>query len=211
LRATGLTWLAMFGDEPLSIRDAAGHANFATTEGYIRRGATRRDSASPSLHCRLRCSRRSQATGSRSRSRARKYPESLRPQRDLIRYRQAWRPEPRAPLLVLSNSLRDRPSEVQPNTGWRSQRAEWSPQNPKPCASPRGRVLAKQSRRWTALAARARWPVARSFAQNPSASGRRVQPTDSPRGRGSVGSDEPRPVSLARGPCHERNGAPSYR
>jgi hypothetical protein len=38
LRATALTWLAMRGDEPLSIRDRAGYANFATTEGYIRRG-----------------------------------------------------------------------------------------------------------------------------------------------------------------------------
>jgi hypothetical protein len=38
LRAVGLTWLAMRGDEPLTIRDRAGHENFATTEGYIRRG-----------------------------------------------------------------------------------------------------------------------------------------------------------------------------
>jgi integrase len=38
LRATGLTWLAMRGDEPLTIRDRAGHANLATTEHYIRRG-----------------------------------------------------------------------------------------------------------------------------------------------------------------------------
>jgi integrase len=38
LRATGLTWLAMRGDDPLTIRDRAGHANFATTERYIRRG-----------------------------------------------------------------------------------------------------------------------------------------------------------------------------
>jgi hypothetical protein len=35
---TGLTWLAMRGDNPLTIRYRAGHANFRTTEGYIRRG-----------------------------------------------------------------------------------------------------------------------------------------------------------------------------
>lgn len=36
LRATGVTWMAVRGDEPLKIRHRAGHKGFATTEGYIR-------------------------------------------------------------------------------------------------------------------------------------------------------------------------------
>ena len=36
LRATGITWLAVRGDEPLKIKSRAGHSGFATTEGYIR-------------------------------------------------------------------------------------------------------------------------------------------------------------------------------
>lgn len=36
LRATGLTWLAVRGDEPLRIMQRAGHASFGTTQGYIR-------------------------------------------------------------------------------------------------------------------------------------------------------------------------------
>jgi integrase len=36
LRATGLTWLAVRGDDPLKIKQRAGHATFSTTEGYIR-------------------------------------------------------------------------------------------------------------------------------------------------------------------------------
>jgi hypothetical protein len=36
LRATGLTWLAVRGDDPLKIKQRAGHAAFTTTEGYIR-------------------------------------------------------------------------------------------------------------------------------------------------------------------------------
>ncbi len=36
LRATGITWLAVRGDEPLKIKSRAGHAGFGTTEGYIR-------------------------------------------------------------------------------------------------------------------------------------------------------------------------------
>lgn len=36
LRATGLTWLAVRGDDPLKIMQRAGHADFGTTQGYIR-------------------------------------------------------------------------------------------------------------------------------------------------------------------------------
>jgi len=36
LRATGITWLAVRGDDPLKIRARAGHATFSTTEKYIR-------------------------------------------------------------------------------------------------------------------------------------------------------------------------------
>jgi integrase len=36
LRATGLTWMAIRGDDPLKIRQRAGHAAFSTTEIYIR-------------------------------------------------------------------------------------------------------------------------------------------------------------------------------
>ena len=36
LRATGITWLAIRGDDPLKIMARAGHTGFATTQGYIR-------------------------------------------------------------------------------------------------------------------------------------------------------------------------------
>ncbi len=36
LRATGITGLAIRGDEPLRMMRRAGHRNFATTQGYIR-------------------------------------------------------------------------------------------------------------------------------------------------------------------------------
>jgi len=36
LRATGLTWMAVRGDEPLKIMQRAGHTNFATTQLYVR-------------------------------------------------------------------------------------------------------------------------------------------------------------------------------
>jgi integrase len=36
LRATGLTWMAARGDDPLRIKQRAGHSSFQTTEGYIR-------------------------------------------------------------------------------------------------------------------------------------------------------------------------------
>jgi integrase len=36
LRATGITWMAVGGDDPLPIKQRAGHAAFATTEMYIR-------------------------------------------------------------------------------------------------------------------------------------------------------------------------------
>jgi len=43
LRATGLTWLAIRGDDPLKIKQRAGHAAFTTTEGYIREAESVRD------------------------------------------------------------------------------------------------------------------------------------------------------------------------
>ena len=36
LRATGLTWMAVRGDDPLKIKHRAGHVDFKTTERYIR-------------------------------------------------------------------------------------------------------------------------------------------------------------------------------
>ncbi|WP_394826137.1 site-specific integrase [Pendulispora albinea] len=36
LRATGITWMAVRGDDPLRIKQRAGHKSFSTTEGYIR-------------------------------------------------------------------------------------------------------------------------------------------------------------------------------
>ncbi|MBL8715826.1 MAG: site-specific integrase [Myxococcales bacterium] len=36
LRATGITWMAVRGDDPLKIRQRAGHQHIATTEKYIR-------------------------------------------------------------------------------------------------------------------------------------------------------------------------------
>lgn len=36
LRATGITWAAVRGDDPLKIKARAGHSTFSTTEGYIR-------------------------------------------------------------------------------------------------------------------------------------------------------------------------------
>jgi len=36
LRATGITWMAVRGDDPLRIKRRAGHSSFSTTEMYIR-------------------------------------------------------------------------------------------------------------------------------------------------------------------------------
>ncbi len=36
LRATGITWMAVRGDDPLRIKQRAGHRGFSTTELYIR-------------------------------------------------------------------------------------------------------------------------------------------------------------------------------
>jgi len=35
LRATGITWMAARGDDPLRSKQRAGHSSFSTTEGYI--------------------------------------------------------------------------------------------------------------------------------------------------------------------------------
>lgn len=40
LRATGITWRAIRGDNPMAIRQGAGHKSFSTTEGYIREAET---------------------------------------------------------------------------------------------------------------------------------------------------------------------------
>lgn len=36
LRATGITWMAIRGDDPIRIQRRAGHKSFTTTEEYIR-------------------------------------------------------------------------------------------------------------------------------------------------------------------------------
>ena len=43
LRATGLTWLAVRGDDPLKIKQRAGHTTFSTTELYVREAEAVRD------------------------------------------------------------------------------------------------------------------------------------------------------------------------
>jgi len=43
LRATGITWCAVRGDDPLKIKQRGGHATFSTTEGYIREAENLRD------------------------------------------------------------------------------------------------------------------------------------------------------------------------
>jgi integrase len=43
LRATGLTWMAVRGDDPLKIKHRAGHVDFSTTEIYIREAEQVRD------------------------------------------------------------------------------------------------------------------------------------------------------------------------
>ncbi len=40
LRATGITWMAVRGDDPLKIRQRVGHAHLSTTERYIRLAET---------------------------------------------------------------------------------------------------------------------------------------------------------------------------
>ncbi len=43
LRATGITWMAVRGDDPLKIKQRAGHSSLTTTERYIREAETIRD------------------------------------------------------------------------------------------------------------------------------------------------------------------------
>ena len=43
LRATGITWAAVRGDDPLRIKQRAGHSGFATTEIYIREAENLRE------------------------------------------------------------------------------------------------------------------------------------------------------------------------
>ncbi len=43
LRATGITWMAVRGDEPLKIQRRAGHKSFSTTDGYIREAVVVRE------------------------------------------------------------------------------------------------------------------------------------------------------------------------
>jgi integrase len=37
LRASGITWMAVRGDDPQKIQARAGHTDFNTTQGYIRK------------------------------------------------------------------------------------------------------------------------------------------------------------------------------
>lgn len=47
LRATGITWMALRGDEPLRIMKRAGHTEFSTTMGYVREAETLGDVGDP--------------------------------------------------------------------------------------------------------------------------------------------------------------------
>src|SRR5690606_22149119 len=40
LRATGITWMAVRGDDPLKIQQRAGHSEFSTTQQYLRLAET---------------------------------------------------------------------------------------------------------------------------------------------------------------------------
>ncbi|MGD0679646.1 MAG: site-specific integrase [Polyangiaceae bacterium] len=58
LRATGITWMAIRGDDPLRIQQRAGHEDFTTTQGYIREAEAVRDGFGevfPSLRGLLDC------------------------------------------------------------------------------------------------------------------------------------------------------------
>lgn len=55
LRGTGLTWMAMRGDDPLKIQQRAGHTTFDMTRST---SAPRRRWARPSATCFRRCPRR---------------------------------------------------------------------------------------------------------------------------------------------------------
>jgi integrase len=48
LRATGITWCAVRGDDALKIKQRAGHASFSTTEGYIREAENSERGSEPS-------------------------------------------------------------------------------------------------------------------------------------------------------------------
>jgi hypothetical protein len=43
LRATGATWMAVRGDDPLKIKQRCGHKTFSTTEIYVREGEALRE------------------------------------------------------------------------------------------------------------------------------------------------------------------------
>jgi hypothetical protein len=43
VRATGITWCAVRVDDPMKIKQRAGHCTFSTTEGYIRDAENLRD------------------------------------------------------------------------------------------------------------------------------------------------------------------------
>ena len=43
LRATGCTWMAVRGDDPLKIQHRAGHTDFETTQRYIRMAEAQRE------------------------------------------------------------------------------------------------------------------------------------------------------------------------
>lgn len=47
LRATGITWMAIRGDEPMRIMRRAGHKEFSTTMGYVREAETLGDVGEP--------------------------------------------------------------------------------------------------------------------------------------------------------------------
>jgi integrase len=49
LRGTGVTWMALRGDEPLVIQQRAGHANFATTQRYLHESGNARQRCWPTV------------------------------------------------------------------------------------------------------------------------------------------------------------------
>jgi integrase len=79
LRATGVTWMAVRGDDPLKIQHRAGHTDFQTTQRYIRTGEAVREGFGepfPELPECLVGRSESHAVDETNRTRSSKYSES---------------------------------------------------------------------------------------------------------------------------------------
>jgi hypothetical protein len=85
LRATGITWMAIRGDDPLHIQHRAGHSSFSTTQGYIRQAEAVRagfGDVFPALHVLIAPDTERSKLGERQSWGAESTRESLRRGRD---------------------------------------------------------------------------------------------------------------------------------